>query len=125
MDDQQLLFAGGVFTAGFAVFHLAFWKLFHWRSQLVRLNRVNRAIMQVLNLSLTFVFALVAWLSIYYAGELTTTPLGRALTAGIALMWGLRAIEQLVFFQTSRPASIAFFMLFVLGAGLYAIPLLT
>lgn len=124
MTAQQWLFVGGVYTAGFAVFHLAFWRLFNWSEQLQRLNRINRAIMQVLNLSLTAVFVLFAWVSIAHADEMVGTSLGRALTAGIAIVWALRAVEQLVFFRIRNAASASFFVLFIFGTALYTLPLL-
>lgn len=120
---QQWLFAGGIYTAGFALFHLAFWRLFDWREQLPRLKPINRAVMQVLNLTLTVVFILFAWISIAHADAMAGTALGRALTGGIAVIWVLRAVQQLVFFDKSI-ASLSFFALFVFGAALYTLPLI-
>ena len=55
-----LLVSAAIFNAAFAAFHLGFWRLFRWRSELAKLTSLNRAIVQVLNLCLTFVFVIFA-----------------------------------------------------------------
>lgn len=124
MNPTDWLFAGGIFAAGFFVFHATFWRMFDWAGELPRLGRLNRAIMPVLNLVLMFVFALVAWLSITQAEQMLNTTLGRQLTAGIALMWLFRAALQPLYFGLRHPGSIAFFVLFLFGGALYTVPLL-
>ncbi|HEX7047134.1 MAG TPA: hypothetical protein VF275_06155 [Gammaproteobacteria bacterium] len=88
-----VIYAGGVFHLAFAVFHLGFWKLFKWDEQLPRLGVINRNVMQILNLCLTFVFFAFAWISFVHAEALLGTALGDALLGVIALFWILRAIE--------------------------------
>lgn len=124
MKPESLVVAGGVFTAAFAVFHLLFWKLFRWRSDLAALTSLNRAIVQILNLCLTFVFVAFAYLSLVHSAELLSTDLGRSLLFLIAVFWYLRAVEQVIFFGLRRRLSIAFFVIFLVGGSLYAVPLL-
>lgn len=116
--------AGGVLTAGFAVFHLFFWKLFRWNWDLAKLTSVNRAIVQILNLCLIFAFVIFAYLSLAHTAALLATDLGRSLLFLIAVFWYLRAVEQVVFFGLRKPVSIMFFVLFLVGGSLYALPLL-
>jgi len=124
MSARALVMAGGVYCLGFAVFHLAFWKLFRWREDLRSLTFVNRAIVQILNLCLTFVFVVFAVPSLAMPGEMVNTDLGRMLLMLIAIFWLLRAGEQVWFFGLRNRVSIAFFALFVAGSALYAAPLL-
>lgn len=124
MKTEAILLLGGVFNAGFAIFHLFFWRLFRWKEQLPRLNFVNRGIMQVMNLCLAFLFAAFAFLLFFYGGDVLATALGRALLAVVALFWLLRALEQVIFFTLKRPLSQAFFAAFLGGAALHAYPLL-
>ena len=124
MRPEILIVAGGVFAAAFAVFHLLFWKLFRWKTDLAKLTSVNRAIVQILNLCLTFLFAVFAYLSFVHTAELLETDLGRSVLFLVAVMWYLRAVEQVVFFGLRKPISILFFVLFLVGGSLYAIPLL-
>jgi hypothetical protein len=124
MSPETLVVAGGLFAAAFAVFHLFFWKLFRWDTELAKLGSLNRGIVQILNLCLTFVFVSFAYLSLAFSAELVATGLGRSLLFLIAMFWYLRAVEQIFFFGLREPLSAAFFLLFVVGGSLYAVALL-
>lgn len=121
---KLLLLAGGVYHVAFAIFHLGFWKLFNWNEQLPRLGFINRNIMQILNLCLTFVFLAFAWISIAHADALLASGLGRTLLAIISMFWLLRAVEQILFFGIRNTVSAGLFAVFLLGSALYAAPLI-
>ena len=78
--------------------------------------------MQILNLSLTLVFLIFAYVSLFHTAELLGTSLGRALLLMISVFWLLRAAEQVLFFRLRRPLSVAFFVVFLVGGLLYAYP---
>lgn len=118
MDSVTLIKLGGIANVGWFVFHCFFWRLFGWKSQLKRLNEINRGVMQVLNLCLSFAFLIFAAVSLLYADELLRPGLGRALLAGIGAFWVLRLIEQPIFFGLSR-ISYLFCLLFVATAACY------
>ena len=99
---------------GFAAFHLAFWKLFGWKRELV----------QILNLRLVYVFLGVGTLCLLFPAELRGTALGRALLWFMVVFWIGRTVEQFVFLRINRPLVHAPTALFVLGAVLFALPLL-
>ena len=123
MDEivgEGLLHVGGVYCIAFVVFHLMFWKIFDWKSDLRGLSFLNRAIMQVLNLSLTFAFFIFAYVSLLHAPELLSTPLGRALLVLIALFWLARAAMQVLFFKLRHWGSWVFLLVFLAGAAIYA-----
>ncbi len=122
MTPETLIRLGGATAIGFAVFHLAFWRLFGWREELARLGFINRQVMQILNLCLTFCFLIFAWVSLVHTDEMLTTGLGRSLLALIALLWLTRAAEQWWFFGIRHRGSLAFFVVFLAGAALYAWP---
>jgi hypothetical protein len=103
---------------------MAFWKLFRWRESLKTATVADRAILQILNLRLIYVFLGVAALCFVFTDELHASALGRALLAGMSLFWIGRTIEQFVFLRIDRPLVHALTALFVLGAILFAMPLL-
>ena len=113
---------GGMYCFAFVVFHLLFWRLFNWREDLRSLSFLNRNIMQVLNLSLTFAFVIFGYISLVHTTELLVTPLGKSLLVLIALFWLARAVEQVVFFKLKHWGSIAFLLVFLTGGSLYGIP---
>lgn len=122
--SELLIRIGGLFCIGFVVFHLLFWRLFDWRRDLRSLSYLNRAVMQILNLCLTFAFGVFAWISLLHTAALIGSELGRALLASITLFWLFRAALQVVFFGLRRPLSVAFFVVFLIGGALYGWPLI-
>ena len=124
LDPNILVKVGGIYNLGFAVFHLFFWKFFHWKEDLASLTPINRAVMQILNLCLTFVFLLFGYLSLFCTPELLAGNLGRTLLIGIAIFWFLRMIEQVIFFGLRSKLSVAFTVMFLFGALLYILAIL-
>ena len=119
---EFLIKAGGIYCFGFVIFHLMFWRLFNWSEDLRSLSFINRAIMQVLNLSLSFAFVIFGYVSLFHSRELLETALGHSLLVLISLFWLLRAIEQVVFFKLKHWGSALFLLVFLSGAVLYGIP---
>jgi hypothetical protein len=115
---------GGVYNLGFAIFHLMFWRIFRWKKDLSRLTFINRSVMQILNLCLTFVFLLMAYISFFNTSELIQTNLGKALLVGFSLFWFLRMIEQIIFFGIRNLISIALTLVLLFGCVIYLIPLI-
>ena len=122
MESYVAIKIGGLYHIGFLIFHAMFWKLFKWKHELLKLTRINGGIMQVLNLCLMFCFLVFAYVSLFHTSELITSGIGRALMLFMALFWMVRAIEQLLFFSSKRPVSLAMFVLFLIGFCLYAYP---
>lgn len=119
---ETLIFTGGIYTVGLIVFHVLFWKIFRWPETLRTLNFVNRATMQVLNISITFIFVIFAYLSFVYTRDLVNTGLGKTLIALISVLWTFRACQQVIFYKLKHSASIGLAIYFLVGATLYGIP---
>ena len=111
---------GGYFNIALVVFHLLFWRLFNWPETLQPLSSLNRSIMQVMNLVLIFIFAMFAYLSLVHTWELYYTTLGRAVLLSVAVIFLLRALLQVIFFQLKHVASVVLLLAFItaLGVGL-------
>lgn len=123
-EAQTLVLVGGVFNLAFAVFHLFFWHIFGWKNELAKLSFINRAIVQVLNLCLTFALVMFSYLSLVYSQDLIATALGRSLLLSVTIFWLLRAIYQAVFFKLRHWASWMFLAAFLGGSTLYAAALI-
>ncbi len=119
---KTLIYIGGFYCLAFALFHLAFWKLFDWKTELPKLNSINRGVMQVLNLRLTYIFFVFAFLCFFFAEDLLETNLGNVILGAISLFALMRAVEQLIFWKIEKIGA-AFFVIFLLGAGIFAAPL--
>jgi hypothetical protein len=117
-----LIYIGGFYCLAFEIFHLAFWKLFDWKNELPKLQSVNRGVMQVLNIRLTYVFLVVAFLSFFFADDLINSKLGNVILGSISIFALMRAIEQLIFWKIEK-IGVVFFFVFLIGTGLFAVPL--
>jgi len=122
--NEILIMSGGVFNIALIIFHSLFWRIFDWQNDLKTLSFINRNIMQVLNISLTFAFVIFAYISLFHTDELLSTETGLSLLVLMSLFWFFRAIQQIIFFKLNTMLSWVFFMVFMLGSVLYAIPAL-
>jgi hypothetical protein len=120
---ETLLKIGGVYFIALAIFHMGFWKIFKWDKELKKVSFLNRCVMQVLNLCLTFVFAVFAYISIVHSYDLIQTNLGRVILVSIAALLAFRAVLQVVYFKLSNPLSFGFLLFFIGGSLIYAVPI--
>ncbi|MBA4137198.1 MAG: hypothetical protein C0518_07770 [Opitutus sp.] len=97
MSAERFVLAAGAYHLALGVFHLAFWKLFHWREELPKLSTINRGVLQVLNVMLSYVFFAVALGQLFHAESWTTSIFGRVALALMAGFWLLRAALQPLF----------------------------
>ena len=113
--------ACGVFNLVLALFHLSFWKLFRWPASLAESGRVNRAVTQILNLAVTYLFTMSALLCLLYSAELGTTAPGRFWLFAMAVFWLMRALIQPLFFGLGHALSITLFCVFGIGAAIHGV----
>jgi hypothetical protein len=113
---------GGIFNLGFVVFHLMFWKIFHWKDDLASLTHINRSVMQILNLRLIFIFLIMAYLSFFHKAEMISSNIGKTLLISFSLFWLFRAFEQVVFFGIKNRVSFVLTLVFLAGGILYILP---
>ena len=99
---------------------MLFWRVFRWKADLQRLIPVNRAIIQVLNLRLIYVFLVMGLATVLFPVALLSTEFGMFILGAVSLFWFMRAIEQIIFFGLHSVASIALFWVFLIGSGLFA-----
>jgi len=122
--NETLIQVGGFYNITLVVFHVLFWRIFDWKKDLQSLTILNRAIIQVLNISLTIVFVVFAYISFVHTEELLNSKLGFSIVILMSLFWFARAFQQIVFFKLKHWVSWAFFAYFVLGGVIYAIPVI-
>ena len=119
---ETLIIVGGIYTVALIIFHALLWRIFNWPETLMPLNYVNKATIQVLNISITFIFFIFAYISFAHTQELLNTDLGRTLLVLISSLWLFRAAQQVVFYKLKHKASVALAFYFLLGAVLYGVP---
>lgn len=123
--EEKLLFAGGIYHIALIVFHASFWRIFNWPITINSLDKTNKSTNQVLNISITFIFFIFAYISIFHADELINTPLGKTILIFLSALWSFRAAQQIYFYKLKHKASIFLTFFFIVGGIIYGIPATT
>lgn len=74
--------------------HVIFPKYFLWKKDLAPLSLINRQMMQVHTFFIALVVFLMGLLCLTSANELTSTSLGKKISLGLAVFWGIRLLIQ-------------------------------
>ena len=121
---KTIIFLCGIYSLGFAIFHIGFWKLFHWEKDLIKLQFANRGIMQILNIQLIFYFLFAACVCLVFSTELLSTQLGKMFLGANVIFWFIRTIQQFIFFNSKSLIINILTVIFIIGTVLFALPLL-
>lgn len=121
MKETLIIFCG-IHSLSFAIFHAFFWKLFKWKDDLQRTSLASRAIIQIANLRLIYIFLFISFLCFFMTHELLSTSLGKVFLIGISLFWFGRTVEQFIFFKHNNKLVVILTVLFIAGFLLFLLP---
>lgn len=124
MDTNPWLFFCAIYNLGFVIFHLMFWKIFRWKEDLSSLTQINRSVMQILNLRLTYIFLVMAFVLFAFQAEMMTTRLGQTLLIAFSVFWFMRSTEQVIFFGIKNKISNALLAMFLIGGVIHLLPVI-
>ena len=124
MDKTLLLSLCGFYNLAFAIFHLFFWKLFKWKDDFRKNSVGNRAIVQILNIRLIYIFLLMAFIYFVYPQQLLETELGLVLLIGFLGFWVGRTIEQFIFLRVKSKMVTILTIVFFFGIIIHLLPLI-
>ncbi len=122
MDTSAWITLAGLHALAFAVFHVAFWRLFAWPASLRTTTVANRAIVQIANTQLVLVFACAGAACLWWRDTLADTHGGRALLLAMAGFWLLRLGSQFAWLRIHHPGVHALSAAFALGVVVCALP---
>jgi hypothetical protein len=114
----------GLYNIGFMLFHISFWKIFNWKTDLKKLSFANKAVMQLLNVQIIYFFIFVAFICFLFPTELLSTKLGNYFLVGNSVFWFVRTIQQFIFLRINNYKVHILTIIFVIGTILFAIPIL-
>lgn len=124
MDKTALLYLCGIYNLAFAVFHISFWKIFKWNDDLKNISIGNRAIIQILNIRLIYIFLLMAFVYLFYPDQLMETKIGFALLLGFLGFWMGRTIEQFIFLRVKSKMVTILTVVFFIGIIIHLLPII-
>lgn len=123
MDNHFWLYTCGFYNLAIAVFHIAFWKIFKWPGDLRNTTSANRAIIQILNIRLIYMFLLMTVLYLFFQDELLNSSIGKVLLIGFAGFWIGRTIEQFIFLRVKSKMVTTITILLFIGCIIHILPL--
>jgi len=91
--ETHLKVIGGLLML-LALIHVVFPKYFNWQQELSKLSLANRQIMYVHSFFIAFMVLLLGVLCLTSSAELIYTPLGKRISLGIGIFWGVRLMIQ-------------------------------
>ena len=124
MNKTLLLDLCGIYNLAFAIFHLFFWKLFKWKEDFRKNSVGNRAIIQILNIRLIYIFLLMAFIYFVYPQQLMETELGLVLLIGFLGFWVGRTVEQFIFLRIKSKMVTILTIVFFFGIFIHLLPLI-
>lgn len=143
MDAKVLIYIGGAYHLCWATFDFFWPYLFNWKKTLLLLDDFNRPILRITSKLLSFLYASLAYVSIFHARELLETGIGRSLLIFAALFWTIRAGMQIHYYGfkkankimkpempfaqlfrslSNRTLSTMMFVIMTIGIVLYLVP---
>ncbi len=114
----------GLYSLAFAIFHIGFWKIFKWDSDLQKLSFANKGIIQISNVQLIFYFLFTAFICFAFPTELLNTKLGNIFLVANSLFWLIRTIQQFIFLKANHKVIHLLTLIFLIGTILFIIPLI-
>lgn len=97
--EIQLKIIGAILIL-LALIHSVFPKYFHWEKELALLSLVNKQMMKVHTLFIALTLLLMGILCITSTKELITTNLGKQISLGFGIFWGVRLFIQFFGYST-------------------------
>jgi hypothetical protein len=115
---SSLMIAAATYCFALAVFHLMFWRLFHWPASLTGSGNLNVSVTQTLNIMLTLGVTIYGAALLWGAFHLDSTTW--MLPAAGALFLAVRTLVQPFQFSMRETPSLVLTALFVAGATVHA-----
>ncbi len=95
----------GLFDLAIAVLHTRTGRMFGWPEKLALMDPMNRGAIQIFNLALIALWAIIGFALVLFAQEVAVTSLGRFLLAGMLVFWiGRLALHRKFFGGYARIA---------------------
>lgn len=95
---KAVLYGGGVINILLAVFHMFFWSLLDWSTELPKLSALNRGVLQIANVIIIFVILYFAVMSFVMARHERLDVFGRSIIICIAGFYTIRLVLGFPFF---------------------------
>jgi nitrate reductase gamma subunit len=118
--NQALVVTGGIILILLGLFHVSFFWIPEWETELSKANPEMNSLVQMLNLGVVSLLLLLGIILLWFRTEVLTTSLGKGLLLTVALFLLVRLIGDFVFPGGSGMMKVILFLCVVI----YVIPAL-
>ncbi|MBK8723304.1 MAG: hypothetical protein IPL95_13845 [Saprospiraceae bacterium] len=91
----------GIFMILLSLMHIGFPRYFKWEIELKKVSLINKQLMEVHTFFVAFTVFLMGILCMISSNDLINSMLGRRISMGFGIFWGLRLFIQLFGFSSS------------------------
>ena len=91
----------GIFMILLSLMHIGFPRYFKWEIELKKVSLINKQLMEVHTFFVAFTVFLMGILCLISSNDLINSMLGRIISMGLGIFWGLRLFIQLFGFSSS------------------------
>ena len=91
----------GIFMILLSLMHICFPRYFKWEIELKKVSLINKQLMEVHTFFVAFTVFLMGILCMISSNDLINSMLGRRISMGFGIFWGLRLCIQLFGFSSS------------------------
>ena len=91
----------GIFMILLSLMHIGFPRYFKWEIELKKVSLINKQLMEVHTFFVAFTVFLMGILCMISSNDLINSMLGRRISMGLGVFWGLRLFIQLFGFSSS------------------------
>ncbi len=118
---KTFVIIGGVIFIVMGFFHLSYWVIFEWQTELNKINQINSNNMQMLNVVVVFFMFSLSYMMLRYNSRVLNSKLGRSILLISSGFFLIRAVIEFVF----PGNSIVFGVVLLAFIPVYLIPALT
>jgi hypothetical protein len=84
----------GCLLIALALLHIVFPKYFNWKEELKSLTPINKQMMEIHTFFIALTVLLMGLLCLTSSAELVNTSLGKRISLGFGIFWGIRLVIQ-------------------------------
>jgi len=101
MSRKMILYIGAFILFVFALFHIAFWEMFNWKEELLKVSLETAGILKILNLASVYLLLFSAGMVIFISLKKINDFLSKAILIFISGYFLLRIVAGYIYFGWS------------------------
>ena len=94
---KTMVSIGGITFLFFGLFHMSFWLIFDWKTELLKLNLVNSNLMQMMNIGIIVMMLALGCVLLFFKRDILNSGLGKAVLFLSAIFFFVKLIAEFIY----------------------------